>query len=64
MLDQAILAVPVEDGGLLGSHMVGTVRAVVVQAQTRAAPSCQIRGFNVSHSVVTGAVCMFIVFLV
>lgn len=40
MLDQATLAVPAEDGGLLGSHMVGPVRAVVVRAQKRVAASC------------------------
>lgn len=35
-----MLAAPAEDGGLLGSHMVGPVRAVVVRAQTGVAPSC------------------------
>lgn len=35
-----MLAVPAEDGGLLGSHMAGPVRAVVVRAQTRVAPTC------------------------
>lgn len=29
--------VPAEDSGLLGSHMVGTVRTAVVRAQIRAA---------------------------
>lgn len=33
--DQAMLAAPAEDGGLLGSHMVTPVRVVVVRAQTR-----------------------------
>lgn len=40
VLDEAMLAAPAEDGGSLGSHMIGTVRAVVVRAQTRVAPSC------------------------
>lgn len=34
-MDQAILTVPAEDGGLLGSHMVGPARAAVVLAQTQ-----------------------------
>lgn len=33
--DQAMLAAPAEDGGLLGSHMVTPVRVAVVRAQTR-----------------------------
>lgn len=40
MLDQATLAVPAEDGGLLGSHMAGAVREIVVRALTRVAPLC------------------------
>lgn len=37
VLDTAMLAAPAEYGGVLGSHMAGTVRAVVVRAQTGAA---------------------------
>lgn len=63
MLDQAILAVPAEDGGLLGSHMVGPVRAVVVRAHEKGSSVVLklaklerlYRGF-ISRSVETGTV--------
>lgn len=47
VLDQALLVVPAEDSGLLGSHMVGTVRTAVVRAQTRDAPSAFLIGRTV-----------------
>lgn len=59
-VDQAVLAAPAEDGGLLGSHMVTPVRVVVVRAQTRSGTVVEKTLFSCvffSHLVVTGATC-------